>query len=99
MKPALLDLLDQEIYTDAQEHADRVARVKEIVRDIKSRLASKALIERTRKLYQTDDVEIDDHGVETSRAADGEGEGENGEPVGSWVQAWVWVADSETSFT
>ena len=95
MRPTLLGLLEQDIYSDAREHADRVTRVKEIVHDIESRLASEALIEKARDLHQTEDVEIDDYGIETGRAADGDGDGENGEPIGTWVQAWVWVPDHE----
>jgi hypothetical protein len=95
MRPALLDLLRQDIYTDTREHTGRVTQAREIVRDIESRLASGALIEKARDLYQTDDVEVDDSGVETSRALDGFGDGENGEPIGTWVQAWVWVPDNE----
>ena len=95
MRPTLLDLLERDIYSDAQECADHVALVTDIVRDIGSRLADEKLIKRARELYETDDLEIDDDGVETSRAPDGKGDGEKGKPIGTWVQAWVWVADCE----
>lgn len=95
MRPTLLDLLEEDIYTDAQERAGRVTQVRETVRDIELRLANEKLIKRARELYQTDDVEIDDYGVETSRATDGRGDGENGKAIGTWVQAWVWIPDDE----
>jgi hypothetical protein len=93
MRPILLELLEQDIFTDAEEFFGRVEQVKEIVRDIRARLAEEPLIERARDFYGTDDVEVDGHGVETSRAADGKGDGENGQSIGTWVQAWVWVPD------
>jgi hypothetical protein len=39
MRTELLDLLEQDIYTDAREYSDRVARVKELIADLRSRLA------------------------------------------------------------
>jgi hypothetical protein len=95
MRSTLLDLLKQDIYSDKQKYAGQVRHAKEIVHDIESRVAGEMLIKRARELYQTDDIEIDDYGVETSRASLGEGDGENGQPIGTWVQAWVWVADIE----
>jgi hypothetical protein len=48
MRPILLELLEQDIYTDAEEFFGRVEQVKEIVRDIRARLAQESLIERAR---------------------------------------------------
>lgn len=46
--------------------------------------ASAALVQRARDLYQNDDCEIDD--VAAISEAKDEG--------GTWVQAWVWVSNS-----
>lgn len=45
--------------------------------------ASDAEIETARRLYQCDDVEIDDI-AETSRA-----------DYGFWVAAWVWITNDD----
>lgn len=86
MNMELLNLLEQDIYTDAPEYAGRVATVKELVSTLRAALATETLIQEARYIHQTDDVEIDDFGVETSRADESEG---------TWVAAWVWVADSD----
>jgi hypothetical protein len=82
MQPRLLELLKQDVYTDAPEYAERVKEIKDALATIA--IADESLIEEARHLYQTDDIEIDDFGVETSRTDDA-----------TWVQAWVYVVDSD----
>lgn len=47
--------------------------------------ASEKLITRARELYQDDDCEIDDVADISEAKEDG----------GTWVQAWVWVSDTD----
>jgi hypothetical protein len=58
MQPELLDLLKSDIFTDAHEYAERVAKVKQIVAELT--FATEEQIAEAREMYQTDEVEIDD---------------------------------------
>lgn len=57
----------------------RKARMEETI------YATEDEIKRARKLYQTDEIEIDDLNVKVSIA-----EG------GTWIAAWVWLPNEET---
>lgn len=46
----------------------------------------RAYIDAARATYQNDDIEIDDN-AKLSEVSD--------DPVGAWVQAWVWVNEEE----
>jgi len=85
----LIDAVDADIFTDAEESSDAVEMVSvyahnlsEAVRLLEEAQASPDDIERARELHGSDDIEIDDDAL-FSRGAD----------AGAWVQAWVWVPD------
>jgi len=55
-------------------------------RNVMKKITRKQYIARAREIHQDDDCEIDDN----ARLSKPEGGDE-----GAWVQAWVWVADSD----
>src|SRR3546814_15834863 len=80
----LIDAVDADIFTDAEESSDAVELVSvyahnlsEAVRLLEEAEASPSDIEAARELYGSDDIEIDDDAL-FSRGAD----------AGTWVQAW-----------
>jgi hypothetical protein len=81
-----INLADLNKIQDALMSRDELACVaaQYIVTAARDNCADPGLVQSARDEYQTDDVEIDDEGVPTS-------EGENG----TWVGAWVWIADPE----
>src|SRR3546814_18155370 len=81
----LIDAVDADIFTDAEESSDAVELVSvyahnlsEAVRLLEEAEASPSDIEAARELYGSDDIDIDDDAL-FSRGAD----------AGTWVQAWV----------
>ncbi len=81
MTKELYDLLTSDIYTDDSEYADRVKRIRQLTAN--TTFAAELLEREARILYGSDDLEIDPE--PPTSEADG----------GTWVQAWVWVQDSD----
>ena len=81
MTRELHELLTSDVYTDAPEYADRVKRIRELIEN--TTFADSRLEREARDLYQDDDTEIDPE--PPTSVSEG----------GTWVQAWVWVQDSD----